>query len=203
MQLSNSGCPPGRKGRRRFHLPDFPHCKSRCNPTQESSEKKQWPCTFCSLRFRCRWGWKRHEMKHLPPTWFCMLNNYPAIGDLCGLCGEHDPKLSHFRTHFDVDACLNKPLVERGFSRRDKLQGHIRRVHLKQDSPCPFKNQGRRIANLLLDSWHKEEDLSVSKPDALWCGFCQIFLGNWTERVEHVGDHLQSGLKMEKWQGLS
>jgi hypothetical protein len=203
LHLSNTGCPPGRKGRRRFNLLDMPQCKSRCNSTPESSEKKQWPCTFCYQPLRCCWEWKRHEVTHLPPTWFCMLNNSPAVGDSCGLCGAHDPQLSHFRTHFDVDACLNKPLVERGFSRKDKLQDHIRRVHLKSDGPCPFKKLGKLLPSSLLHSWHKEDDLSVSKPGALWCGFCKTVLSNWAERVKHVGNHLQNGLTMDKWQDFS
>jgi hypothetical protein len=203
LQLSNSGCLPGRKGRRRFNLLGISHCHSKSKSLPESSGKKQWPCTFCLQPLRCRWEWKRHEVTHLPPTWFCMLNNSPIVEGSCGLCGESDVQPSHLGTHLNVEACMNKPVVERGFSRKDKLQDHIRRVHLKEDSSCPFKKLGRLLSNSLLDSWHKEDNLSISKPVALWCGFCMISLRNWNERVEHVGDHLQSGLCMEKWRSAS
>jgi hypothetical protein len=207
LNLSN-GAPnfrPKRKGIRSF-APSTDASRSDAIAPTQISEEMTWPCTltFCGKYLKSRYEWKRHEVTHLPGTWICMPDDTPSYSDKCVLCGAHDPRISHFRTHFDLEACVNKSHQERAFVRKDKLKDHIRRVHLKQDSSgrdsslSPL-NTPRPSS---LDCWRREPDLVVMMPQALWCGFCKTSLVGWKERQSHVGKHLQEGALLTSWEFL-
>ncbi|ENH74397.1 hypothetical protein FOC1_g10009807 [Fusarium oxysporum f. sp. cubense race 1] len=69
------------------------------------------------------------------------------------------------------------------FSRKDHLIQHLRLVHHVDTLP-------------LIDSW-KDEGPPVSSR----CGFCNIQMQAWQERVDHLAKHFRKGATMDDWKG--
>jgi hypothetical protein len=36
-----------------------------------------------------------------------------------------------------------------------------------------------------------------------YCGFCDMLLAQWTDRVTHIGDHFKKGMVMFSWDPLT
>jgi hypothetical protein len=127
-------------------------------------------------------------------AWICMPEGTPIVDDSCALCGLYDPPVSHFRSHFNLDSCVAKSFADRSFARKDKLNEHIHRIHLREDLQPAAKG---RLApgSALLEHWKREP----SSREALWCGFCVMYCSNWSERLSHVAAHLQKGTDISLW----
>jgi hypothetical protein len=163
------------------------------------TKKKTYSCAFCSKVLRDAHEWRRHEVTHLPEMWICMPDNTPYIDERCAFCGATDPKLSHFKSHHNVNTCCQAPALQRCFVRRDQLQNHIARVHLHSSPSSSPRRSVTPNQTDLLNHWHREPDLVTYKPDALWCGFCQTMFPSWSLRVEHVQNHFRNGDDFSQW----
>ncbi|KAI9930658.1 hypothetical protein ASPWEDRAFT_39562 [Aspergillus wentii DTO 134E9] len=73
--------------------------------------------------------------------------------------------------------CLQK------FSRKDHLRQHLKLVH-------------RVNYHHSMDDWQDSTTCLKSR-----CGFCNLNLSTWEERIEHVAEHFKNGADMANWKG--
>ena len=188
----------GRKGKKRYTQPTSYSSPPEENARSPSTVKRCFCTFFCGRDFHDAWDWKKHEATHLPEMWHCMPDGIPYIGDSCAFCGEHDPQVSHFRTHLNIDECKQAVCVRRQFARKEQLWNHILRVHIDNTQSKDKRPRAYALPNRL-NSWFREPQLADSFPQALWCGFCQLTFPKWNERQEHVRRHFLSGDKRKGW----
>ncbi|KAJ3540188.1 hypothetical protein NM208_g5176 [Fusarium decemcellulare] len=102
---------------------------------------------------------------------------------MCVYCGLVNPSDVHFETH-NYDFCRKRDKDDRVFYRKDHLRQHLRLVH-----NCQFME-------LSMKEWkHQCEDVKSR------CGFCDIGMTTWTERVNHLAEHFKEGKTMADWRG--
>ncbi|PTB69239.1 hypothetical protein BBK36DRAFT_1110591 [Trichoderma citrinoviride] len=156
-------------------------------------------CTFCRQSFKKKYDWVRHERSiHLPglDSWICKV---PLPDDQsqvvwrvnhsepeCIFCGETSPTDEHLQAH-EFQSCAERPVSERTFTRKDHLWQHLHKFHRcrKWDGWKP---------NLHLLQHHQDTYESV-------CGFCQLKMHSWEERVHHLASHFRRGATMAEWAG--
>ncbi|KAF4459354.1 c2h2 type zinc finger containing [Fusarium albosuccineum] len=152
---------------------------------------KPFQCTFCPETFKTKYDWQRHEKSlHLSPDrWICtpgvgwMLN--PATNQICCVfCGQPDPDDAHLESRHNYSACHEEVVETKTFYRKDHLNQHLKLVHHVQ------------FLDWSMNSW------KVSTPDLRSrCGFCGITIHNWSNRVDHLGQHFKTGSTMADWKG--
>lgn len=191
LNLSASHCPTvGRKGKKRF-APS----SSLLEIQSTAEDTNSYYCTFCVKQLKDRYEWKRHEATHVVAIrWTCMPNNEAVIQNKCVFCQAHCPSLEHLEEH-NVQACLDRPLSTRVFSRKDHLSQHAKQAHLSKQEAHSSSSSGFNVP----PSWMSEVDSSEFAPGILWCGFCRTDLSSWTERIDHISSHFQEGAKMVNW----
>ncbi|KAH7125203.1 hypothetical protein B0J11DRAFT_558673 [Dendryphion nanum] len=149
-----------------------------------------YQCTFCTETFKTKHDWQRHEKSlHLPlEQWVCgpsspVATRLGIAGLCCIFCGQVSPDDAHIRAH-NYSACSRRNLEERTFLRKDHLTQHLKLVH------------GARYEDWSMKYW------KISKLDVRSrCGFCDIWMTSWGERVDHLAEHFKSGSTMAEWQG--
>ena len=156
-------------------------------------------CTWCRKEFKRSSDWKRHEeTQHAPQTeWTCLAEGpeilLPAqsgMSRFCVLCAEADPPPDHvLHCAKQINLCINKPLQDRKFDRKDHLVQHLRTVH-------NFRYEDALPSNL--GSW---EQLMYSPGTApLWdCGFCDKSGMTWAYRYNHVKEHVKDKCDWRFW----
>jgi len=191
LNLSASHCPTvGRKGKKRF-APS----SSLLEIQSTAEDTNSYYCTFCVKQLKGRYEWKRHEATHVVAIqWTCMPNNEAVIQNKCVFCQAHYPSLEHLEEH-NIQACLDRPLSTRVFSRKDHLSQHAKQAHLSKQETHSSSSSGFNVP----PSWMSEVDSSEFAPGILWCGFCRTDLSSWTERIDHISSHFQEGAKMVNW----
>ncbi|KAH6633789.1 hypothetical protein C7974DRAFT_393474 [Boeremia exigua] len=150
-----------------------------------------YQCTFCVETFKTKYDWQRHEKAlHLSlEQWICAPEGarVPVSAkqedQCCAFCGEPSPDDTHLDGH-QYSACQARDETERSFYRKDHLVQHLRLVHKVDTKHVP------------LDRW-KTSMLDIQSR----CGFCNLIMSTWTERVNHLGEHFKTGATMAKWQG--
>ncbi|EWY87485.1 hypothetical protein FOYG_11681 [Fusarium oxysporum NRRL 32931] len=148
-----------------------------------------YQCTFCTETFKTKYDWQRHEKSlHLSlENWVCSPNGptaiHPEDGLLCVFCGVKNPDKTHLDGH-NQSACIERPIEERTYHRKDHLQQHLRLVHMSKFLKWP------------MDDWKVMTQEVKSR-----CGFCGINLTTWASRVDHLADHFKAGSTMEHWKG--
>ncbi|KAF4342778.1 monocarboxylate transporter 4 [Fusarium beomiforme] len=148
-----------------------------------------YQCTFCTETFKTKYDWQRHEKSlHLSlENWVCSPNGptavHPEEGLLCVFCGVKNPDKTHLDGH-NQSACIERPIEERTYHRKDHLQQHLRLVHMSKFLKWP------------MDDWKVITQEIKSR-----CGFCGINLTTWASRVDHLADHFKAGSTMEHWKG--
>lgn len=148
-------------------------------------------CTFCVETFKTKHDWQRHEKAlHLSlEHWTCAPDGprMPTLAEpgrlCCVFCGALSPDDTHLETH-QYSACQARDESERKFNRKDHLVQHLKLVHRVDSKRVP------------LDQW-KTSTLAVQSR----CGFCNLVLETWPERVDHLADHFKAGATMLQWQG--
>ena len=145
-------------------------------------------CTFCHEQLRPK-SWKRHEeSQHLPQKQYtCMPFGLPIASGtsncvFCGaFCQDEEHNILCSRRVFD---CLQRPLDERTFGRRDKLVQHIRTFHY-----C-------NVEKHVLETWS-----STARDYTLVfdCGFCDERNMTWKTRAAHIASHFRDGMTMSSW----
>ncbi|KAM5378649.1 hypothetical protein ACJZ2D_004448 [Fusarium nematophilum] len=148
-----------------------------------------YQCTFCTETFKTKYDWQRHEKSlHLSlENWVCSPHGptaiHPEEGLLCVFCGIKNPDKTHLDGH-NQSACIERPLDERTYHRKDHLQQHLRLVHASKFLKWP------------MDEWKV-----ITREIRSRCGFCGINLVTWGSRVDHLADHFKAGSTMEHWKG--
>ncbi|EGY21225.1 uncharacterized protein VDAG_02749 [Verticillium dahliae VdLs.17] len=136
-------------------------------------------------------NWKRHEKSlHLSlERWECSpdgpIFRNAHFEPACVYCGvvESVNMDAHLQSH-NYEACQIRTPEERTFYRKDHLRQHLRLIHQVQLEP------------LLMESW-KTEVMEVRSR----CGFCNLALSTWTDRVDHLAEHFKNGTTMADWEG--
>ncbi|KAL6809519.1 hypothetical protein V8C40DRAFT_259186 [Trichoderma camerunense] len=159
----------------------------RSRPNRSRVTKMQYPfqCTFCAETFKTKYDWQRHEKTlHIPlERWLCSPDGPRAINpetgrSYCVFCGEPEPTDGHINSH-NPYSCQ-----ERVFNRKDHLKQHLHLVHKA------------KLANAVTTGWKTSTPNIRSR-----CGFCEIYLDSWGDRVEHLADHFKMGKTMASWTG--
>jgi hypothetical protein len=157
--------------------------------TNLQQTQNTYQCTFCTETFKTKYDWQRHEKSlHLSlENWVCSPNGptavHPEEGLLCVFCGIKNPDKTHLDGH-NQSACIERPIEERTYHRKDHLQQHLRLVHMSKFLKWP------------MDEWKVMTQEVRSR-----CGFCGIDLKTWASRVDHLADHFKAGSTMEHWKG--
>ncbi|KAH7414020.1 hypothetical protein DE146DRAFT_601116 [Phaeosphaeria sp. MPI-PUGE-AT-0046c] len=149
-----------------------------------------YQCTFCTETFKTKHDWQRHEKSlHLPlEQWICgpsspVATRLGVAGLCCIFCGQASPDDAHIQKH-NYSSCNGRDLEERTFLRKDHLTQHLKLVH------------GAKYEDWSMKHW------KISKLDVQSrCGFCDIRMNSWGERIDHLADHFKSGSTMAEWQG--
>lgn len=169
---------------------------------QPGISKPSFQCTFCHKKLSEK-AWRRHEeSQHVPQhQWTCMPWEHPFYdymlvsksksccifcATLCGeIGGDRQTKQQHImQCPKRVASCLERPVEERTFGRKDHLIQHLRQFH---DS---------HFNEYLMAEWESEN----KELDRLWgCGFCGAILLNWNCRATHIAAHFRRGLDMTAW----
>ncbi|EMT70432.1 hypothetical protein FOC4_g10008882 [Fusarium odoratissimum] len=121
-------------------------------------------------------------------------SNASAISATFRSTSEHSRSRVEKRTRPRVTGGKNKHKDRRKFpctfccdsfksNRKDHLIQHLRLVHHVEALP-------------LIESW-KDEGPPVSSR----CGFCNIQMQAWQERVDHLAKHFRKGATMDDWKG--
>ncbi|KAL7963531.1 hypothetical protein V8C34DRAFT_310494 [Trichoderma compactum] len=165
--------------------------RTRANTTkmkEKDQEKRIFPCTFCCDSFKSKYDWARHETSlHLNlERWRCAPFGGTVVSPEterahCAYCSMLDPNAKHLESH-NHGACESQGQTPT-FSRKDHLVQHLRLAHHVETLP-------------IIDSW-KDQGPPVSSR----CGFCDIRMQTWQERVDHLAKHFRKGATMDSWKG--
>jgi hypothetical protein len=191
-----------RRGRRRMAWKESPHTRSINGVNSAGQPEQDLPffCTFCPRAFKTKYEWIRHEdsVHALRTTWICCDTKTSALQS-CPFCGQMHPDDAHMATH-KYQQCWSKPEAQRTFYRRDHFVQHLHHVHFA-NAKHPSVRVGCQ-ARLMAPEGHNFgcKDLSLAwrrfgapmkKDDPmLHCGFCGKISKDWSERCEHVAEHL-------------
>ncbi|KAL7784301.1 hypothetical protein V8C37DRAFT_396184 [Trichoderma ceciliae] len=173
--------------------------RSTIGATAERGKAHMFQCTFCLQSFKKKYDWVRHERSiHLPglDSWICKVPLPEDQSHLvwrvnhsepeCIFCGQPSPTDEHLQSH-EFQSCAERPVSERTFTRKDHLWQHLHKFHRcrKWDGWKP---------NLHLLQHRQDKFESV-------CGFCQLKMYSWDERVQHLASHFRRGATMAEWAG--
>jgi hypothetical protein len=191
-----------RRGRRRMAWKESPRqAINGVNSAGEPQKDLPFFCTFCPRAFKTKYEWVRHEdsVHALRTTWICCDTKPSAILTACPFCGQAHPDDDHMAGH-KYQQCRSKPESQRTFYRRDHFIQHLHHVHFA-NAKHPSVRVGCQ-ARLLAAEGHnfgcKELAMKWRRFGApmklddpmLHCGFCGKRLNDWSERCEHVAEHL-------------
>lgn len=191
-----------RRGRRRMAWKESPHPRSINGVNSAGQPQQDLPffCTFCPRAFKTKYEWIRHEdsVHALRTTWICCdVKNSPLQS--CPFCGQTHPDDDHMATHKYLQ-CRSKPEAQRTFYRRDHFVQHLHHVHfanIKHPSVrvgCqarPLASEGHTFGCKDLSLKWRRFGAPMKKDDPmLHCGFCGKRSKDWSERCEHVAEHL-------------
>ncbi|KAH5014171.1 hypothetical protein HBI74_184880 [Parastagonospora nodorum] len=193
-----------RRGRRRMAWKESPHNnRAKFNGVNSSGEPQKdlaFFCTFCPRAFKTKYEWVRHEdsVHALRTTWICCDTKAPFL-QTCPFCGHMHPDDAHMAGH-KYQQCSNKPESQRTFYRRDHFIQHLHHIHFA-NAKHPSVRVGCQ-ARLMATEGHNFgcKDLAMRwrrfgapmKRDdpMLHCGMCGKRSKDWSERCEHVAQHL-------------
>ncbi|KAF2635723.1 hypothetical protein P280DRAFT_436648 [Massarina eburnea CBS 473.64] len=195
-----------RRGRRRMEWKKSPYTRTKLNGLNSAGQPQEdlpFCCTFCPRAFKTKYEWVRHEdsVHALRTTWICCDGKNAPLRS-CPFCGQLRPDETHMAGH-KYQQCRNKPESQRTFYRRDHFIQHLHHVHFAN-----VKHPSVRLGcqARLMDSegsYFGCKDLAVKwrrfgapiKADdpMLHCGFCGKRSKNWSERCEHVAEHMYAG----------
>ncbi|KAH8646468.1 hypothetical protein BGZ60DRAFT_553745 [Tricladium varicosporioides] len=115
--------------------------------------------------------------------------------DTCVFCYAPEPQEEHNYEHA-IQPCYNASMTDRIFASKGAFQLHLITVH------------GQDRINSIIHEWK----VPVSDDSYYWnCGFCgtinpndgpgscDILLSTWTGRMEHIGEHFNSGTRISLW----
>ncbi|KAF1993641.1 hypothetical protein P154DRAFT_449674 [Amniculicola lignicola CBS 123094] len=194
-----------RRGRRRMSWRTSPYTRAKVSDSIPGVEPKELPffCTFCPIRsFKTKYEWIRHEdsVHALRTTWICCGGKQETL-ESCPFCGHHRPDEDHMSGH-RYQQCRGKPEHQRTFFRRDHFVQHLHHVHFDKKHPSPPLGCQDRLTNDqghdfgckdLAMKWRRFGAPMRTDDPMLHCGFCGKRSKDWSERCEHVAEHLMAG----------
>ncbi|KAL7808768.1 hypothetical protein V8C44DRAFT_350799 [Trichoderma aethiopicum] len=175
------------------------HARAATKAAAHRGRAHMFQCTFCHQSFKKKYDWVRHERSiHLPglDSWVCKV---PLPDDQsqvvwrvnhsepeCIFCGQTSPTDDHMQSH-EFQSCAERPVSERTFTRKDHLWQHLHKFHRCRK----------------WDGWKPNLHLLEHRQDAYesMCGFCQLQMHSWEERVQHLASHFRRGTTMAEWAG--
>ena len=195
-----------RRGRRRMEWKQSPYTRTKFNGLNNAGvpqENLPFSCTFCPRAFKTKYEWIRHEdsVHALRTTWICCDNKNMPLAS-CPFCGQMRPDEYHMAGH-KYQQCRSKPEPQRTLYRRDHFIQHLHHVHFAN-----VKHPSTRLGcqTRLLDSeggnfgckdlairWRKFGAPIKANDPMLACGFCGQRKRGWSERCEHVAEHMATG----------
>lgn len=165
----------------------------------ERGKAHMFQCTFCRQSFKKKYDWVRHERSiHLPglDSWICKVPLPDEQAHLvwrvnhsepeCIFCGQTSPTDEHLQAH-EFQSCAERPVSERTFTRKDHLWQHLHKFHR-----CRKWDGWKPNLHLLQ---HRQDTFESA------CGFCQLKMHSWDERVQHLASHFRRGATMVEWTG--
>ncbi|RFU80379.1 hypothetical protein TARUN_1845 [Trichoderma arundinaceum] len=165
----------------------------------ERGKAHMFQCTFCLQSFKKKYDWVRHERSiHLPglDSWICKVPLPEDQSHLvwrvnhsepeCIFCGQTSPTDEHLQSH-EFQSCAERPVSERTFTRKDHLWQHLHKFHR-----CRKWDGWKPNLHLLQ---HRQDKFEST------CGFCQLKMHSWDERVQHLASHFRRGATMAEWTG--
>ncbi|KAH7350399.1 hypothetical protein BKA66DRAFT_431122 [Pyrenochaeta sp. MPI-SDFR-AT-0127] len=192
-----------RRGRRRMAWKESPYTRQKFNGVNSAGEPQQdlpFFCTFCPRAFKTKYEWIRHEdsVHALRTTWICC-DTKSSLLQSCPFCGQAHPDDAHMAAH-KYQQCQQKPESQRTFYRRDHFVQHLHHVHFanaKHPSVrvgCQARLMATEGNNFgckdLAMKWRRFGAPMKRDDPMLHCGFCGKKLKDWSERCEHVAEHL-------------
>jgi hypothetical protein len=195
-----------RRGRRRMEWKTSPYTQSKYNGLNSAGipqDNLPFFCTFCPRAFKTKYEWVRHEdsVHALRTTWICCDTKHAPLPS-CPFCGHSEPDEYHLASH-KYQQCRNKPESQRTFYRRDHFIQHLHHVHfanVKHPSArlgCQARLLGSEGQNFgckdLAIKWRRFGAPIKAADPMLHCGFCGKQSKNWSERCEHVAEHMYAG----------
>ncbi|KAH7082257.1 hypothetical protein FB567DRAFT_530900 [Paraphoma chrysanthemicola] len=193
-----------RRGRRRMAWKESPHnTRPKYNGVNSAGEpQKDLPfyCTFCPRAFKTKYEWVRHEdsVHALRTTWICC-DTKPTAIECCPFCGHMHPDDDHMAGH-KYQQCRSKPETQRTFYRRDHFVQHLHHVHFANTkhpsvrAGCQARLMGAEGHNFgckdLAMKWRRFGAPMKQDDPMLHCGMCGKKSKDWSERCEHVAEHL-------------
>lgn len=192
-----------RRGRRRMAWKESPYTRQKVNGVNSAGEPQQdlpFFCTFCPRAFKTKYEWIRHEdsVHALRTTWICC-DTKSSLLQSCPFCGQADPDDAHMAAH-KYQQCQQKPESQRTFYRRDHFVQHLHHVHFanaKHPSVrvgCQARLMATEGNNFgckdLAMKWRRFGAPMKRDDPMLHCGFCGKRSKDWSERCEHVAEHL-------------
>ncbi|KAL6709271.1 homeodomain mating type protein alpha2 [Coniothyrium glycines] len=192
-----------RRGRRRIAWKESPRGRQSINGVNSAGEpQKDLPffCTFCPRAFKTKYEWIRHEdsVHALRTTWICC-DTRSACLESCPFCAQSHPDDAHMAGH-KFQQCRSKPESQRTFYRRDHFVQHLHHVHfagVKHPSVrvgCSARLMASEGQNFgckeLAMKWRRFGAPSKQDDPLLHCGFCGKRSKDWSERCEHIAEHL-------------
>jgi hypothetical protein len=124
--------------------------------------------------------------------WVCPFVKSDSHLEYCPCCNVFRPTAENLLTHCS-NSCNNESIEGRSFSRQDHLMQHMRLCHPNRTEDTAGwrrqlgKSSRRDLSPIPLDS------------TALVCGFCGHRPTWWGDRVEHIGNHFQTGADLTEW----
>ncbi|KAK1915920.1 hypothetical protein P3342_003735 [Pyrenophora teres f. teres] len=191
-----------RRGRRRMAWKESPRqAINGVNSAGEPQKDLPFFCTFCPRAFKTKYEWVRHEdsVHALRTTWICCDTKPSAVIAACPFCGHSQPDATHMAGH-KYQQCRSKPESQRTFYRRDHFIQHLHHVHfgnVKHPSVrvgCQARLLAAEGQNFgckdLAMKWRRFGAPMKLDDPMLHCGFCGKKSKDWSERCEHVAEHL-------------
>ncbi|KAI9647124.1 protein kinase D signaling [Ciborinia camelliae] len=164
-------------------------------PFNQTTQTKPllYQCTWmnCGQRFKNSHMGGRHELTHYPKQWACLVADCNSARHIprdnkCPKCQSKFPTAEELKIH-DHSICRNEPSLSKCFTRRDKLEEHLRQKHPGVQLP----------SDTVAGGWERQgvDDFEMA------CGFCPAIMTRWEERVKHIGGHYKEtpGLDMSSW----
>ncbi|CAO2653184.1 Nn.00g025950.m01.CDS01 [Neocucurbitaria sp. VM-36] len=192
-----------RRGRRRMAWKESPYTRQKFNGLNSAGEPQQdlpFFCTFCPRAFKTKYEWIRHEdsVHALRTTWICCDTKSVPLQS-CPFCGQAHPDDAHMATH-KYQQCRNKPESQRTFYRRDHFVQHLHHVHFANAKHpslrvgCQARLMAEEGQNFgckdLAMKWRRFGAPMKRDDPMLHCGFCGKKSKDWSDRCEHVAEHL-------------
>ena len=189
ISVSSHASWSGRKGRRRRLVI--------VQRRRKSTFSQRYECSWCLIGFAKRYDWRRHEeSQHAPQIeWICMPEGAQITErgqTYCLFCKISNPDRFHLTHNHEISSCLERPLKDRKFDRKDHLVQHLSRWHDAIVANNAFLSG-------TISTWQRRIHSSELEP--LWdCGFCRVRSMTWDQRFVHVAKHMEDGLNMLSWQ---